>query len=55
MLAMPIGDRIGVACAILLDAAFNHRTEFSRVMREPVHREGFTGISLLNVFKRQSE
>lgn len=55
LLAMPLGDRLGVACAILLDAAFNHRTEFRRVMLERVHREGFSGISLLRVFQRQSE
>ena len=51
---MPVADAIGIACSFLLFCAYNHRTEFRRVMNERVVREGFSGISLLEVFKRES-
>ena len=54
LMDMPIGEAIGSACSFLLHCAYNHRTEFRRVMNEKVIREGFTGISLLEVFKRES-
>ena len=53
--AMPVGDAIGVACSYLLHCAYNHQTEFRRVMNEKVIHEGFTGISLLDLFKRVSK
>ena len=51
---LPVGDAIGAACSFLLHCATNHRVEFRRVMNEKVIREGFSGISLLEVFKRES-
>lgn len=51
---LPIGDAIGAACSFLLHCAYNHRVEFRRVMNEKVIREGFSGVSLLDVFKRVS-
>lgn len=53
--SIPVADAIGVACSFLLHCAYNHRTEFRRVMNEKVVREGFSGISLLDVFKRHSK
>lgn len=53
--SLPVGDAIGAACSYLLHCAYNHRTEFRRVMNERVVREGFSGISLLDVFKRVSQ
>jgi len=52
---MPCSDAIGAAVAVLLHCAHNHQAEFTRAMREPVHKEGFTGISVLEVFRRQSQ
>lgn len=52
---LPVGEAIGAACSFLLHCAYNHRTEFRRVMNEKVIREGFSGISLLEVFKRVSK
>lgn len=52
---LPLGDGIGAACSFLLHCAYNHRVEFRRVMNEKVIREGFSGISLLDVFKRVSK
>jgi hypothetical protein len=52
---LPIGDAIGAACSFLLHCAYNHRVEFRRVMNEKVIREGFSGVSLLEVFKRVSQ
>ncbi len=54
LIKLPLADAIGAACSFLLHCANNHRTEFRRVMNERVVREGFRGISLLEVFKRQS-
>ena len=51
---LPVSDAIGAACSFLLHCAYTHRTEFRRVMNEKVVREGFSGISLLEVFKRES-
>lgn len=53
--SMSVGDAIGAACSFLLHCAYNHRTEFRRVMNEKVIREGFSGVSLLEVFKRVSQ
>jgi hypothetical protein len=55
LMDMSVGDAIGAACSFLLHCAYNHRVEFRRVMNEKVVREGFTGISLLEVFKRVSQ
>lgn len=55
LIKLPVADAIGAACSFLLHCAYNHRTEFRRVMNEKVIREGFTGISLLRVFRRQSQ
>lgn len=55
LVALPVGEAIGVCCSYLLHCAHNHRIEFRRVMNEKVIREGFSGISLLDVFKRQSQ
>jgi hypothetical protein len=49
---MPVGDAIGACCSFLLHCSYNHRDMFRRVMNERVVREGFAGISLLEVFKR---
>lgn len=54
LMALPISDAIGAACSFLLHCAYNHQVEFRRVMNERVIREGFSGISLLDVFRRQS-
>jgi len=51
---LPVGDAIGAACSFLLHCVYNHPNEFRRVMNEKVIREGFSGISLLDVFKRVS-
>lgn len=55
LLKLPVSDAIGAACSYLLHCAYNHRVEFRRVMNEKVIREGFGGISLLQVLKRQSQ
>lgn len=55
LLDLPVGTAIGVACSFLLHCAYNHRVEFRRVMNEKVIREGFSGMSLLAVFKRESQ
>jgi hypothetical protein len=54
MVALPVAEAIGAACSFLLHCAYNHQTEFRRVMNEQVIREGFRGVSLLDVFKRVS-
>lgn len=46
---------IGSAVAVLLELAHSHRTEFTRAMRDPVHKDGFRGITVLEVFRRQSQ
>lgn len=51
----PLGTGIGVACSFLLHCATHHRTEFRRVMHEKVVRNGFRGISLLQMFNRMSQ
>ena len=53
--SLPPAEAIGAACSFLLHAAYNHRDMFRRVMNERVVREGFSGISLLEVFKRVSK
>lgn len=53
--SLPPAEAIGAACSFLLHAAYNHREMFRRVMNERVIREGFSGISLLEVFKRMSK
>jgi hypothetical protein len=52
--ALPVGLAIGAACSFLLYCAYNHRVEFRRVMNDKVIREGFRGVSLLDIFKRVS-
>lgn len=52
--SLPLSDAIGAACSFLLECAYNHTTEFRRVMNEKVIPEGFTGVSLIEVFKRMS-
>jgi hypothetical protein len=54
LMELPTSEALSVSLAFLLHCAYNHRPMFRRVMREPVHREGFRGISLLEAFKRQS-
>jgi len=49
---LPVTDAIGAACSFLLHCAYNHRDAFRRVMNEKVVREGFTGISLIQLFNR---
>jgi hypothetical protein len=49
---MPVADAMGAACSFLLSCSYNHREMFRRVMNEKVIREGFTGISLIELFKR---
>jgi hypothetical protein len=53
--SMPVGDAIGAACSFLFQCAQYHRPEFRRVMNERIVREGFNGLSLLDVFKRFSQ
>lgn len=55
LIELPVSDAIGAACSFLLHCAYNHRTEFRRVMNEKVIHEGFSGISLLQVFKRHGQ
>lgn len=52
--SLPVAEAIGVACSYLLHCAYNHRVELRRVMNERVIREGFSGISLLELLKRVS-
>lgn len=52
---LPASHAIGAAVAVLLELSHTHRTEFTRAMRDPVHKDGFTGISVLEVFRRQSQ
>lgn len=52
LIALPTGDAIGAAAAFMLHCAHNHRVQFRRVMNEKVIHEGFSGISLLDLFKR---
>lgn len=52
---MPVESAIGAAVAVLIEVAHSHRKEFTRAMREPVHKDGFTGISVLELFRRQSQ
>jgi hypothetical protein len=52
---LPVGTAIGVACSFLLHCSYNHHVEFRRVMNEKVIREGFRGMSLLEMFKRESQ
>lgn len=49
---LPVHDAMGAACSFLLSCAYNHQEMFRRVMNEKVIREGFTGISLIQLFKR---
>lgn len=51
---MDVGDAIGAACSFLLHCAYHHRVELRRVMNEKVIREGFSGISLLDLLRRVS-
>ena len=51
---LPVHVAIGVCCSFLLHCSYNHREMFRRVMNEPVQREGFRGMSLLEQFKRSS-
>lgn len=52
LLALPVGDAIGAACSFLLDCAYRHPALLRRVLDERVVREGFRGVSLLQMFKR---
>lgn len=52
---VPVGLAIGVACAFLLHCAETKRREIRRVLNEPVIREGFRGVSLLEVLTRVSQ
>ncbi len=49
---LPVTDAVGAACSFLLHCAYNHRDVFRRVMNEKIVREGFTGISLIQLFNR---
>lgn len=55
LISLPLSDAIGAACSFLLHCSFNHREVFRRVMNERVIREGFSGMSLLEQFKRASK
>lgn len=50
-----IHNAIGGCLGFLLDCAYNHRDVFRRCMRDRVHKDGLVGISILEVFRRQSE
>ena len=52
LLALPVSDAMGAACSFLLHCAIHEREKLRRVLNERVIREGFTGISLLELFKR---
>ena len=54
LIGLPVADAIGVACSYLLHCAYNHKVELRRVLNERVIREGFSGISLLELLKRVS-
>lgn len=54
---MPVESAIGAAVAVLLEIANNpeYRAQFTRAMREPVHKDGLIGLTVLEVFRRQSQ
>lgn len=52
---LPVNDAIGAACSFLLHCSYNHRGMLRRVLNERVIREGFSGISLLELLKRVSK
>lgn len=45
-------DAAGVACSMLLYLSETQPKMLERLLNEPVVREGFTGVSLLETFKR---
>lgn len=49
---LPLSDQLGVAIAIMIDAAERQPEVFRRVMNEKIIREGFTGISAWEHFRR---
>ena len=52
MLDMTPADGIGVALAYLIHASASYPDRLRRALSEPIHREGFRGISILEVLKR---
>jgi hypothetical protein len=53
--SLPVSDALGAACSYLLHCGYHHRDELRRVMHEPVIREGFRGMSLLELLTRVSQ
>lgn len=47
-----VPNAIGAACSYLLHCAYNEPETLRRVMNEKVVREGFAGISLLQLINR---
>jgi hypothetical protein len=52
LLAATEVDAIGAACSFLLFMSEANPEVFRRVMNEPVVKEGFRGVSLLETFNR---
>lgn len=52
LLAADVSDAIGAACSYLLYAAHAHPHVVRRVLSEPVVREGFRGIPLIQILTR---
>ncbi len=48
----PVHDAIGICCSYLLLVSELHPDVLRRVLNEPVHKEGFRGISLLRHLTR---
>ena len=56
--SVPLSAALGACIAFMLEVAYapeEVRRVFRRCLREPVHKNGFVGISVLEVFRRQSE
>lgn len=55
--SVPLSAALGACIAFMLEVAYSPeaRNIFRRCLREPVHKDGFVGISVLEVFRRQSE
>lgn len=55
MLELQPEDRIGISLAVLIAEAEKHPVILRRALSEKTHREGFTGISLLELLKRAAD
>ncbi len=52
MLQVPMSDAIGVALSVLLQASHTHPQILRVVLNEPVVREGFRGMAMIQVLTK---